>query len=168
MPDPFPITPAGLEKLKAELKYLVSEERPQNIKDIEHARGHGDLSENADYDAAKQRQGFIDARMKELSDKISRAQVIDPNKIRGDKVVFGVTVELLNCDTEEETAYTLVGEEESDAAAGLISVHSPVGRALLGKTAGDVAEVRTPRGTIEYEILGLRVNGSSEGLGARG
>jgi len=157
MPDPFPITPAGLEKLKVELRRLVAVERPQNIKDIETARGHGDLSENADYDAAKQRQGFIDARMKELGDKISRAQVIDPRKIRGDKVVFGVTVDLLNCETEEEATYTLVGEEESDAAAGRISVASPVGRALLGKTEGDVAEVRTPRGTIEYEILGLRV-----------
>jgi len=157
MPDPFPITAAGLEKLKVELRHLVSVERPQNIKDIETARGHGDLSENADYDAAKQRQGFIDGRMKELSDKISRAQVIDPSKIRGDKVVFGVTVDLLNCETEEEATYTLVGEEESDAAAGRISVASPVGRALLGKTEGDVAEVRTPRGMIEYEILGLRV-----------
>jgi len=157
MPDPFPITAAGLEKLKAELRHLVSVERPQNIKDIETARGHGDLSENADYDAAKQRQGFIDGRMKELSDKISRAQVIDPSKIRGDKVVFGVTVDLLNCETEEEATYTLVGEEESDAGAGRISVASPVGRALLGKTEGDVAEVRTPRGMIEYEILGLRV-----------
>lgn len=157
MPNPFPITRAGLEKLKAELKHLVSVERPQNIRDIETARGHGDLSENADYDAAKQRQGFIDARMKELTDKISRAQVIDPSKIKGDKVVFGVTVDLLNCETEEEATYTLVGEEESDAAAGLISVASPVGRALLGKSEGDVAEVRTPRGMIEYEILGLRV-----------
>jgi len=157
MPDPFPITAAGLEKLKAELRHLVSVERPQNIKDIETARGHGDLSENADYDAAKQRQGFIDGRMKELSDKISRAQVIDPSKIRGDKIVFGVTVDLLNCETEEEATYTLVGEEESDAAAGRISVASPVGRALLGKAEGDVAEVRTPRGMIEYEILGLRV-----------
>jgi len=157
MPDPFPITSAGLEKLKAELRHLVSVERPQNIKDIETARGHGDLSENADYDAAKQRQGFIDGRMKELSDKIARAQVIDPSKIRGDKVVFGVTVDLLNCETEEEATYTLVGEEESDASAGRISVASPVGRALLGKTEGDVAEVRTPRGMIEYEILGLRV-----------
>ena len=157
MPNPFPITRAGLEKLKAELKHLVSVERPQNIRDIETARGHGDLSENADYDAAKQRQGFIDARMKELTDKISRAQVIDPSKIKGDRVVFGVTVDLLNCETEEEATYTLVGEEESDAAAGLISVASPVGRALLGKSEGDVAEVRTPRGMIEYEILGLRV-----------
>jgi len=162
MPDPFPITAAGLEKLKVELRHLVSVERPQNIKDIETARGHGDLSENADYDAAKQRQGFIDGRMKELSDKISRAQVIDPSKIRGDKVVFGVTVDLLNCETEEEATYTLVGEEESDAAAGRISVASPVGRALLGKTEGDVAEVRTPRGMIEYEILALRVNGTGE------
>jgi len=162
MPDPFPITAAGLEKLKAELRHLVSVERPQNIKDIETARGHGDLSENADYDAAKQRQGFIDGRMKELSDKISRAQVIDPSKIRGDKVVFGVTVDLLNCETEEEATYTLVGEEESDAGAGRISVASPVGRALLGKTEGDVAEVRTPRGMIEYEILALRVNGTGE------
>ena len=157
MPNPFPITRAGLEKLKAELKHLVSVERPQNIRDIETARGHGDLSENADYDAAKQRQGFIDARMKELTDKISRAQVIDPSKIKGDRVVFGVTVDLLNCETEEEATYTLVGEEESDASAGRISVASPVGRALLGKTEGDVAEVRTPRGMIEYEILGLRV-----------
>jgi len=132
-------------------------ERPQNVRDIEEARGHGDLSENADYDAAKQRQGFIEAQMGVLSDKISRAQVIDPAKIKGDRVVFGVTVDLLNCDTEEEITYTLVGEEESDASAGIISVTSPVGRALLGKEEGDVAEVKAPRGLIEYEIVAIRV-----------
>jgi len=157
MSNPLPITKAGLDRLKAELHQLRTVERPQNVRDIEEARGHGDLSENADYDAAKQRQGFIEAQMGVLSDKISRAQVIDPSKIKGDRVVFGVTVDLLNCDTEEETTYTLVGEEESDAAAGIISVTSPVGRGLLGKEEGDVAEVRAPRGVIEYEILAIRV-----------
>jgi len=157
MANPLPITKAGLERLKAELNHLRTVERPQNVRDIEEARGHGDLSENADYDAAKQRQGFIEAQMGVLSDKISRAQVIDPAKIKGDRVVFGVTVDLLNCDTEEEISYTLVGEEESDASAGIISVTSPVGRALLGKEEGDVAEVRAPRGVIEYEILAIRV-----------
>ncbi|RMF81878.1 MAG: transcription elongation factor GreA [Nitrospirae bacterium] len=157
MHNPLPITKAGLERLKAELHHLKTVERPQNIRDIEEARGHGDLSENADYDAAKQRQGFIEARMKALTDKIARAQVIDPSKIKGDRVVFGVTVDLLNCDTEEETTYTLVGEEESDVAAGLISVTSPVGRALLGKEEGDIVEVRTPKGVVEYEILAIRV-----------
>jgi transcription elongation factor GreA len=157
MSEKYPMTPAGHASMKAQLYKLKNVDRIANSRAIEVARGHGDLSENADYDAAKQRQGFIDGRMKELSDKISRAQVIDPSKIRGDKVVFGVTVDLLNCETEEEATYTLVGEEESDAAAGRISVASPVGRALLGKTEGDVAEVRTPRGMIEYEILGLRV-----------
>jgi len=157
MANPLPITKAGLERLKAELHQLRTVERPQNVRDIEEARGHGDLSENADYDAAKQRQGFIEAQMGVLSDKISRAQVIDPARIKGDRVVFGVTVDLLNCDTEEEITYTLVGEEESDASAGIISVTSPVGRALLGKEEGDVAEVKAPRGLIEYEILAIRV-----------
>jgi len=157
MSNPLPITKAGLERLKAELHQLRTVERPQNVRDIEEARGHGDLSENADYDAAKQRQGFIEAQMGVLSDKISRAQVIDPSKIKGDRVVFGVTVDLLNCDTEEEITYTLVGEEESDASAGIISVTSPVGRALLGKEEGDVAEVKAPRGLIEYEIVAIRV-----------
>jgi len=157
MANPLPITKAGLERLKAELHHLRTVERPQNVRDIEEARGHGDLSENADYDAAKQRQGFIEAQMGVLSDKISRAHVVDPARIKGDRVVFGVTVDLLNCDTEEEITYTLVGEEESDASAGIISVTSPVGRALLGKEEGDVAEVRAPRGTIEYEILAIRV-----------
>lgn len=159
MSNPLPITKAGLERLKAELHQLRTVERLQNVRDIEEARGHGDLSENADYDAAKQRQGFIEAQMAMLSDKIARAQVIDPTRIRGDRVVFGVTVDLLNCDTEEEITYTLVGEEESDAAAGFISVTSPVGRAMLGKEEGDVAEVRAPRGLIEYEILAIRVDG---------
>jgi transcription elongation factor GreA len=157
--DPLPISRTGLERLKAELQHLLAVERPQNIRDIEAARGHGDLSENADYDAAKQRQGFIDARMKELNDKIARAQVIDPSRIKGDRVVFGVTVDLLNCDTEEQTTYSLLGEEESDAGNGRISVHSPVGRSLLGKEVGDVTEVRTPMGVIEYEILDIRVEG---------
>ncbi len=157
MSKPLPITKAGLERLKAELHHLRTVERPQNVRDIEEARGHGDLSENADYDAAKQRQGFIEAQMGILSDKISRAQVIDPARIKGDRVVFGVTVDLLNCETEEEITYTLVGEEESDATAGIISVTSPVGRALLGKEVGDVAEVRAPRGVIEYEIVAIRV-----------
>lgn len=159
MSNPIPITKAGLERLKAELHRLRTVERPQNVRDIEEARGHGDLSENADYDAAKQRQGFIEAQMAVLSDKIARAQVIDPARIKGDRVVFGVTVDLLNCDTEEEITYTLVGEEESDAAAGFISVTSPVGRSMLGKEEGDVAEVRAPRGVIEYEILAIRVDG---------
>ena len=157
MSDPLPITRAGLERLKAELHHLRTVERPKNVRDIEEARGHGDLSENADYDAAKQRQGFIEAQMQALSAKIARAQVIDPARIKGDRVVFGVTVDLLNCETEEEISYTLVGEEESDASVGVISITSPVGRALLGKAQGDVVEVRAPRGAMEYEILAIRV-----------
>lgn len=157
MSNPLPITQAGLERLKAELHHLRTVERPQNVRDIEEARAHGDLSENADYDAAKQRQGFIEAQMQSLSAKIARAQVINVARIKGDRVVFGVTVDLLNCDSEEEITYTLVGEEESDASAGVISVTSPVGRALLGRVAGDVVEVRAPRGLIEYEILAIRV-----------
>jgi len=157
MSNPLPITRAGLERLKAELHHLRTVERPKNVRDIEEARGHGDLSENADYDAAKQRQGFIEAQMQALSAKIARAQVIDPARIKGDRVVFGVTVDLLNCETEEEISYTLVGEEESDASVGGISITSPVGRALLGKAQGDVVEVRAPRGAMEYEILAIRV-----------
>ncbi|HBB41818.1 MAG: transcription elongation factor GreA [Nitrospirae bacterium CG18_big_fil_WC_8_21_14_2_50_70_55] len=157
MSNPLPITRAGLERLKAELHHLRTVERPKNVRDIEEARGHGDLSENADYDAAKQRQGFIEAQMQALSAKIARAQVIDPARIKGDRVVFGVTVDLLNCETEEEISYTLVGEEESDASVGVISITSPVGRALLGKAQGDVVEVRAPRGAMEYEILAIRV-----------
>ncbi len=151
--DSVPITPQGLQKLKDELKRLKSVELPNIIKAIEVAREHGDLSENAEYDAAKDRQGHIVGRMGELEDKIARAQVIDPSTLKQDKIVFGATVRLLDTETDEETTYQIVGADESDVKQGKISIQSPIARSLIGKAVDDVVKITTPKGTRELEVL---------------
>lgn len=148
----IPLTPDGYQKLKEELDRLVKVERPKNIQDIAEARAHGDLSENAEYHAAKERQSFIEGRIQELQAKLSMANVIDPSKINNSKVVFGATVKVLDIEADEEYKFTLVGSEEADVKSGKISVSSPVGRALIGKEVGDIATVKAPARTIEYEI----------------
>jgi len=147
------MTKNGYRMLHEELERLRTVERPKNVKDIEEARGHGDLSENAEYHAAKERQGFIEGRIQEIQGKLANAQVIDTSNLSNEKVVFGATVVLLDMDTEEEKRYTLVGTDEADLKDGKISVLSPVGKALIGHTVGDVVSVRVPAGTVDYEVL---------------
>ncbi len=150
--DKIPMTPRGLALLKEELKRRKEVERPKIVKAIEEARAHGDLSENAEYSAAKEAQAFNEGRIKELEGTIALANVIDPGKLSGGKVVFGATVELTDGDSGEEVVYTIVGEHEADIKQGRISITAPVARALIGREAGDTVTVRTPRGTREYEI----------------
>jgi transcription elongation factor GreA len=156
MVDRVPMTRTGYEKLKSELKRLKSTDRYEAVRDIESARAHGDLSENAEYDAAKERQGHIEGRIAQIEDKVARAQVIDPGGEPPEAVRFGVTVVLVDTESDEEVTYTLVGEDESDVAAGLISVTSPVARALLGKRVDDEVQVRVPKGTRSFEIRDIR------------
>lgn len=152
-----PMTLRGAEKLREELKELKSVVRPRIIAAIAEARGHGDLKENAEYHAAREQQGFVEGRIKEIEGKLSHAQVIDPAALNtGGKIVFGATVELAEEETGEEVTYQIVGEDEADIKNGCISVSSPVARALIGKQEGDVAEVRTPGGVRAYEIIGVR------------
>ena len=152
MPDPVPMTPAGALKLREELARL-KEERPRISREIGVAREHGDLSENAEYHAAKERQGWIEARIKDLEDKLSRAEIIDPSKLHGSKVAFGATVKLSNIETEEESVYRLVGADEADLNLGSISITSPLARSLIGREVGDDVKVRMPAGERHYEIL---------------
>ena len=147
------MTLAGHQALEDELKLLKTVERPAVIAAISEAREHGDLSENAEYHAAKERQGFIEGRVAELEDKLSRAQVIDVSQLNGDTVKFGATVTVLDEDTEDEATYQIVGEDESDVRSGKISLSSPIARALIGKEAGDVVEVQAPGGVKSWEIL---------------
>ena len=147
------MTPEGLSQLEDELRRLRSDERPAVIRAIAEAREHGDLSENAEYHAARERQGFIEGRLAELEAIISRAEVIDTSKLSGDVVRFGASVALADMDTDEESNYRLVGSHEADIAKGRISVTSPLGRALIGKTIGDTVEVTTPRGSKAYEVV---------------
>lgn len=151
-----PMTVRGKEKLEAELKQLKSIERPAVIQAIATARAHGDLSENAEYDAAREKQSFIEGRIAELEDKIARSQVVDPKSIRTEKIVFGATVVLLNADTEEKKVYQIVGTDESDIKEGRISIESPIARQLINKIAGDNVKVRVPKGETEYEVLEVR------------
>jgi transcription elongation factor GreA len=145
------MTPGGAQKLKDELARL-KEERPKISREIGIAREHGDLSENAEYHAAKERQGLVEARIKDIEDKLSRAEVIDPTKLNGDRVRFGATVMLTNLDTDEEARYQIVGADEADINQGLISVSAPLARALIGKSTGDEVVVQLPAGTRRYEI----------------
>jgi len=146
------MTAEGHAALDAELKHLKSVERPAVIAAIAEAREHGDLSENAEYHAAKEKQSFIEGRVAELEDKLARAEVIDVTKLKGDKVVFGATVTLIDADTEKEVTYRIVGEDEADISKGKVSIQSPIARALIGKTVGDEAEVAAPGGARVYEI----------------
>lgn len=147
-----PMTTYGFERLTAELKDLLKVQRPNIIAAIEEARGHGDLKENAEYHAAKEKQGFIEGRIAELESKLSRAEVIDPLKLKGDKVMLGATVTLVDVDTDKSVTYALVGPDEADLEAGRISTTSPIGRALLGKASGDEVTVQAPGGKRVYEI----------------
>lgn len=152
-----PLTVAGAEALRKELHRLKTVERPSVIAAIAEARSHGDLSENAEYDAAKERQGFLEGRIKELESKLANAQIIDPTLLDADgRCVFGATVELEDLDSGDTVTYQIVGEDEADVKAGKISVSSPIARALIGKYAGDIAEVRAPGGVREYEIVDVQ------------
>ncbi|MBW2093787.1 MAG: transcription elongation factor GreA [Deltaproteobacteria bacterium] len=152
----IPITKEGLARLREELAHLMNVERPKNIRAIEEARSHGDISENAEYHAAKERQSFLEGRINELKTAIGNAEVIEPDNGPVDRVVFGRTVTVYNLDTEEETAYQLVGPYESNPEQGKISVTSPIGQALIGREEGDEIKVRTPGGLQEYEIVEIR------------
>jgi transcription elongation factor GreA len=147
-----PLTPDGFRKLQEELDRLVKVDRPKNIQAIAEARAHGDLSENAEYHAAKEQQSFIEGRIQELKSKIAMADVIDPSKVRQSKAAFGAKVRVLDVEADEEYVFTLVGTEEADVKSGKISITSPVGRALIGKDVGDTAIIKAPARTIEYEI----------------
>ncbi|ADO71730.1 transcription elongation factor GreA [Stigmatella aurantiaca] len=152
----IPMTPSGLRKLKEELKQLQTVERGKISREIEVARAHGDLRENAEYHAAKEKQGHIEGRILDLNDWIARAEVIDTSKLKGDKVVFGATVVLLDSETDKTVTYRIVGELEADIKKRWLAVTSPVARALIGKGVGDVALVRSPGGEREYEVQEIR------------
>ncbi|NOZ86424.1 MAG: transcription elongation factor GreA [Deltaproteobacteria bacterium] len=152
------MTPRGREEIQVELKRLMSQERPKVLVELETAREHGDLSENAEYHAAKEKLDFIKGKIAELEDKLARAEVIDPSSFSGDRVVFGATVVLveLDDDDEKEVIYQIVGQDEADVKKGKINVESPLAKALIGKEQGDEVKVKTPRGVKEYEILEIR------------
>ena len=152
----IPLTPDGYQKLQEELEKLLKVNRPQNIKAIAEARAHGDLSENAEYHAAKERQSFIEGRIQEIKTKLALAHVIDPSKISQDKAAFGAKVKVLDVNTDEEKIFTLVGPEEADIKNQKISIHSPVGKSLIGKSVGDTVTIIAPAKTMEYEILEIR------------
>ncbi len=152
MSEKFPMTPTGFASMKALLKRLKDVERPRNSKAIEIARGHGDLSENADYSAAKEEQGMIEAKIRELEAKTALAEVIDPTKLSGTRVRFGATVTIEETETNEKTKYTIVGENEADIKRGRISIGAPVARALIGKEVGDTVVVTNPKGKREFEV----------------
>ena len=152
MSEKFPMTPSGFATMKAHLKRLKDVDRPANSRAIEIARGHGDLSENADYSAAKEEQGLIEAKIRELEAKTLMAEVIDPTKLSGSRVKFGATVTIEDSESGETQRYTIVGEHEADIKKGRISIGAPVARALIGKELGDNVTVTTPKGKREYEV----------------
>ena len=156
MNERVPVTTAGYKAWQDRLRQLKEVERPQNVRDIELALEHGDLSENAEYHAAKEKQGMIAAYMRDIEDKISRAQVIDPSTLSGDKVMFGASVTLLDLDKDEEITYQIVGEDEADLKEGKISVTSPLARAIIGKQDGDEVQFKAPGGLREYEIMSVK------------
>lgn len=151
--EKIPFTREGLEKVKQELERLEKTERPNNIKDIQEARSHGDISENAEYHAAKEKQSYLEARINELKDVISRSEVIEDHHYSDERVVFGRKVLLYNLQTEEEVTYQMVGPYESDPEQGKISVTSPLGRVLIGRTEGEEIKAKVPAGILEFEIL---------------
>lgn len=153
--EKIPMTRRGFDALDAELKQLKTVDRPAIIRDIAEARAHGDLSENAEYHAAREKQGFIEGRIKELEGTLSLSEVIDPSKLSG-PIKFGATITLVDEDTDEEKTYQIVGEVEADIENGLLNMRSPLARALIGKEEGDSVEVKTPGGTRSYEILSIR------------
>lgn len=152
-----PITAQGAQKLREELHELKTVKRPQIIQAIAEARAHGDLKENAEYHAAREQQSFIEGRIVEIDSKLANAEIIEVTKINaGGKIVFGATVDLMNIDTEEQVTYQIVGEDEADIKANLISISSPIARALIGKKEGDIAVVQAPSGKKEYEVLEIK------------
>jgi len=157
--EKIPFTFLGLETIKAELMKLKTEERPAVIKAIADAREHGDLSENAEYHAARERQSFIEGRVAELEDVVSRAEVINTVQITGETITFGTSVLVADEDTDDESEYAIVGPYEADLSKGLISTSSPIAKALIGKRVGDSVEVTTPRGLKSYEVLSIKVIG---------
>jgi transcription elongation factor GreA len=152
----IPITPGGFHRLQDDLDRLLKVDRPKNIKDIAEARAHGDLSENAEYHAAKEMQSFIEGKIQELKTKIALADVIDPSRISQDKTAFGATVKVMDLSTDEEKTFVLVGPDEADVKNSRISISSPVGKALINKEIGDVVTIKAPAKTMEYEILEIR------------
>ncbi|HRO02442.1 MAG TPA: transcription elongation factor GreA [Terricaulis sp.] len=154
--EKIPMTAEGYQALDAELKRLKTEERPAVIQAISEARAHGDLSENAEYHAAKERQAFIETRVAEIEDKIARSQVIDVSKLSGKQIKFGATVNLIDEDSGDKSKYKIVGEDEADVKAGKVSITSPIARALIGKEEGDVVEVMAPGGAKSYEIVKVK------------
>ncbi len=156
MSQTVPMTPEGYQKLQEELKHLIRVERPKVVQDIAEARGHGDLSENAEYDAAKERQGFVEGRIAEINGKMARAQVIDATELDTDKVVFGATVTVYDDESENESTYRIVGEDEADIKKGLISINSPVAKALIGHRIDDEVQIKVPSGTRIYEIVDIQ------------
>ncbi len=156
MSQSIPMTREGYQRLQEELKRMIRVDRPQVVQAIAEARGHGDLSENAEYEAAKDRQGFIEGRIKELNDKIARAQVINPAELDADKVVFGAKVTLFDVDSGSEVTYQIVGEDEADIKGGKISVTSPVGKALIGHRLDDEVRIKVPSGIKIYEVIDIK------------
>ncbi len=155
MVERFPISKEGMNKLEIELNNLRFVERPNIIKSISEARAHGDLSENAEYHAAKEKQGFIEAKISELEDKISRAEIIDISQVRGEQVKYGASIRLLDEDTEKEIIYKIVSEYEADVSKGMISITSPLAKALIGKKVNESLEFNTPKGIRYYKILSV-------------
>src|SRR4051795_3395044 len=152
----FPMTPRGQQALREELKRLREVERPKNVRDIEEARAHGDLKENAEYHAAKERQGFIEGRTRDIESILAQAEVIDPGKLSGSRVVFGATVKLTDTDTGDDVTYSIVGDFEADIKQGRIAISAPLARALIGREAGDTVTLKTGKGSREYQISEVR------------
>jgi transcription elongation factor GreA len=156
MADRYPMTPRGQQNLKEELKRLREVERPKNVQDIEEARAHGDLRENAEFHAAKEKQSFIEGRSREIESILAQAEVIDPGKLSGSRVVFGATVRLTDTDSGDETTYRIVGDYEADIKQGRIAISAPLARALIGKETGDTVTLKTGKGSREYQISEVR------------
>lgn len=156
MADRFPMTPRGRQALKDELKRLREIERPKNVRDIEEALAHGDLRENSEYHAAKERQAFIEGRSREIDSILAQAEVIDPSKLSGTRVVFGATVKLADTDTGEEITYSIVGDHEADVKAFRIAISAPLARAMIGREEGDSVTFKSAKGTREYQIVSVR------------
>jgi transcription elongation factor GreA len=156
MADRIPMTPRGIKVLREELKRLREIERPKNVQDIEEARAHGDLRENAEYHAAKEKQAFIEGRSRELDGVLALAEVIDPGKLSGSRIVFGATVKLADADSGEETTYAIVGDYEADIKQGRIAISAPLARALIGREVGDTVSLRTGKGSREYQVTEVR------------
>jgi transcription elongation factor GreA len=161
MADRFPMTPRGQQNLKDELKRLREVERPKNVQDIEEARAHGDLRENAEFHAAKEKQAFIEGRSREIESILAQAEVIDPGKLSGSRVVFGATVKLTDTDSGDETTYSIVGDFEADIKQGRIAISAPLARALIGRETGDTVTLKTGKGSREYQIAEVRFDPQS-------